>query len=102
MNSITIGSAERSLADADTAWIKHAFDNHARVGIPCVRVVIHSTDMNVVLQTVNCSRGGGGGRRPNVHELKVLELWGMEGLNDPHYTIRGVVDFVERVKRLIR
>ena len=103
MNTITIGGAERPLRDADAGWIRRVFEERVRAGqTPCVSVVIQTSDLHIALQTPNCGRGGGGGRPPNVHERKVLELWSMEGLNNPGFTLKGVVDFTERVRHLIR
>ena len=70
--------------------------------MPCVRVVVHTTDLNMVLQTSNCGTGGGGGRPPNAHERKILDLWNMEGLSNAGFTVSAVVDFAERVRHLIR
>ncbi len=67
-----------------------------------MRVVIQTADLNIVLQTPNCGIGGGGGRPPNAHERKILDLWNMEGLNNVAFTVRAVVDFTERVRHLIR
>jgi hypothetical protein len=103
MNSISIGGIERSLGDADAAWIRRQIDERLRSGqLPCVRVMIQTTSLHISLQTPNCGAGGGGGRAPNTDERKILDLWNMEGLSNPMFTARQVVDFVGRVKHLIR
>jgi len=102
VNTISVGAAERSLADADPTWVRHQFNESLRKGgLPCVRVVIQTSKLNLVLQTRNCSAGGGGSRPPNGHEHEVLNLWNMDGLNNVPFSEKGVVDFVARVKRLI-
>ena len=50
----------------------------------------------------SCGTGGGGGRPPNAHERKILDLWNMEGLSSAGFTVSAVVDFAERVRHLIR
>jgi hypothetical protein len=102
MNTITVGAAECPLRDANAAWIDRQFAESARSGrVPCVRVAIDTSGLNMVLQTPTCGSGGVGGRPPNVDERKVLDLWSIEGLNSPSFTPRAVADFVERVKHLI-
>lgn len=102
MNTISIGAAERPLADADPTWIRHQFNESLRRGgLPCVRVVIQTSKLNLALQTQNCSTGRRGSRPPNGNEREVLDLWNMEGLNNVPFPERAVVDFVARVKRLI-
>jgi len=102
MNTINVGGAERPLRDANAAWIDHQFAESARSGrLPCVRVAISTSGLNIVLQTPTCASGGIGGRSPNGDERKVLDLWNMEGLSSPAFTPRAVADFVERVRHLI-
>lgn len=103
MNTIAVGTAERPLSDADAGWVDRQFAESARYGrVPCVRVAINTSGLNLILQTPTCASGGGGGRSPNADELKVLDLWNMEGLNAAGFGPRAVIDFVHRVKHLIR
>jgi hypothetical protein len=103
VNTISVGAAERPLTDADPAWIRQQFNESLRKGgLPCVRVVVQTSNLNLVLQIRNCSAGGVGSRPPNGHEHEVLNLWSMEGLNNVPFSERAVVDFVARVKRLIQ
>src|SRR6266404_3146788 len=75
VNTIGVGAAERPLADADPAWIRQQLNESLRKGgLPCVRVVVPTSNLNLVLQTRNCSPGSGGSRPPNGHEHEVLNL----------------------------
>ena len=102
MNTIAIGGAERPLGDADPTWIRHQFEEATRrCSLPCVRVAINTSQENIALQTPSCPTAGGGGRSPNSSEAEILRLWHIEGLSSLQFTARQVIDFVDRVKRLI-
>lgn len=104
MNTISIGGAHRPLADADSSWIQRQFSDAARNGggLPCVHVSIQTSTLHMSLSTPTCPASGGGGRRPTAGEAEILNLWTMEGLTHVPFTPREVVDFVDRVKRLVR
>jgi hypothetical protein len=104
MSTISIGGAERPLAVADAGWIGRAFDAHEHAGeLPCVRVRIRAGKVDMNLQTSNCAAGAsGGGRPPSREEAEISRFWNMEGLSSMRFSARQVVDFVDRVKGLLR
>jgi hypothetical protein len=103
MSNITIAGTSRPLRDANPAWINEQFHASLRSGRPpCVRVDIQAGDLRMVLQTPTCPASGGGGRMPNSEERKIFDLWNTEGLNNSKFTPREVIDFLERLRHIIR
>ena len=99
---IQIGSEQRDLPKADPSWINMQINRHRDDGQSnCVRVSIHSGDVNIALTTPTCNRGGGGGRSPNRPESQMLAIWNELGLNDSDFSGGQVVAFLKRACQLI-
>ena len=102
MISIRIAEEERKIEDAEESWINRQI-NRRRAGgeSVCVLVMIHVDSLHLVLKTPGCPQDGGGGRAPNPHENKVIELWDKRGLNAPAFTGGNLVAFLRQLTQLI-
>lgn len=99
--TISIGGAERPLADATPNWLNEQLGSrHDAGGSTCVRVSIHDTDAHVALATRACGGNGGGGRPPNPKELRILQLWDSHHLGDSTYPRGQLVAFVQELRRI--
>lgn len=103
MNTISIGSESRPLEQADAEWITQQINGRRKEGQPvCVRVVIHTAQLNLSYATPAFpSTGRGGGRPPTAREREILDLWAKHGLNEGDFAPGNVVAFVKQVLRLI-
>jgi hypothetical protein len=103
MNTISIGAESRTLEQADPDWITQQISGRRKDGQSvCVRVSIHTPELNLSCITPACaSSGGGGGRPPTAREREILELWAKHGLNDGDFSPGNVVAFVRQVLRLL-
>lgn len=103
VSSIKIGNDQQPLDDVSPGWITQQIERRRRDGIAvCVEVRIKTTGLDMRLATPGCSHnGGGGGRRPNVHEKAILDLWGECGLNEAGFSPGRVIEFLARLKRLL-
>lgn len=104
--TIEISTARRewvSLDEIQESWIAQQITRRQRDGQPvCVRVDIHSPQINVTLRAGQCNgRGGGGDRLPNEYERPVIDLWNARtdknGMVHP-----GEIDsFFKQLRRLL-
>lgn len=67
MITIQVGSSERNLGEISEGWLSQQVNQRRKDGQPtCVRVTIRNNDVEMVLSTGACPKGGGGGgRAPN-------------------------------------
>jgi hypothetical protein len=102
MSSIKIGNDQQPLDDVSPGWITQQIERRRRDGIAvCVEVRIKEADLDMSLATPGCSRNGGWGRRPNVHEKVIFDLWQECGLNETGFASGRVIEFLARLKRLL-
>jgi hypothetical protein len=100
MNTISIGNDSRPLEQADPEWITQQINGRRKDGLPvCVRVSIHTAELNLTYSTPTCASSGGGGRPPTAREREILDLWGKHGLNELDFAPGNVVAFVRQVLR---
>ena len=104
MNTISIGNESRPLEQADPEWITQQINGRRKDGQPvCVRVSIHTTEINLSRSTPGCPSSGSGigGRPPTSREREVIDLWAKHGLNEGDFSPGNVVAFVRQVLRLL-
>ncbi len=99
--TISIGGAQRQIADATPSWVNEQLGSRTEGGgNTCVRVTVSDVDVDVALATRACGNGGGGGRAPNPKELRILELWHHHHLGDPEYPRGQLNAFLNDLRRL--
>lgn len=102
MNRIWIGSADRSLEEADPQWIHEQLEARRREGAnTCVRVSIKVDGADIALETVNCQSRPGARREPNALEESVFDLWEKNHLREASFSAGNLAAFVQQVRRLI-
>lgn len=102
MISVSIGSEQRSLSDADPHWVaRQVGGRHPDGTSVCVVVNIDVTDARLSLATPSCARHLGGGRRPNAKESQLVALWNQLGLNETDFTAGNVVAFLQQLRNLL-
>jgi hypothetical protein len=101
MTRIRIGTSERDLNDVNPTWIREHLSPYQNAGqAVCVKVSIHSGDVNVALSTPACGGGGGSGRLPNSREQAILDLWRKRGLNSDDFNFGQLNAFLNEIKGL--
>jgi hypothetical protein len=104
MITVRIAGQERQWNDPDDAeegWITQQIGGRRAAGERvCVTVGIHTSYVNVGLSTPGCASGGGG-RRPNDDEARIIDLWERRGLNDPNFAPGNIVAFLGQLARLL-
>lgn len=99
--TISIGGAERPIADATPSWINEQLGSRSdRGGNTCVRIAVHDGDVDIALTTRACGASPGGGRQPNPKEARILELWNQHHLSDAEYPRGQLIAFVQDFRRL--
>lgn len=102
MSTISIGGAERELAQVDPQWITQQIAGRRGDGQNvCIIVRIRTANLNITLSTPECGGGGGRGRPPTHHERAVLDLWSELGLNEHMFAPGAAVAFVQRVRQFL-
>lgn len=102
MNTISIGTDTRPIDLADPEWITQQINGRRKDGQPvCVRVLIHTPELNLSYSTPGCPSSGVGGRPPTSREREFLDLWAKHGLDKDGCAPGNVVAFVKQVLRLI-
>jgi len=102
MIKIRIGEAERELGSADESWINQQINRRRNDGQSvCVRVFIKEGDLDMILSTPACASSGNGGRPPRPHEMRVLNLWNQQRLNESEFTGGNVISFIKQLRNLI-
>jgi hypothetical protein len=102
MSKIQIGTAEHRFCDASESWIHQQVQERQKDGQPvCARVILKNHSVDLLLSTPQCSRGHGGGRKPNEREEEIFRFWENEHLNEPNWTAGNLFAFVRRVHHLV-
>jgi hypothetical protein len=100
--TIKIGASEQSYENADENWINQQINRRRRDSLlVCVQVAINNGYINMILSTPNCNGVGGGGRRPNVQEQRIFDLWDKQGLNKPEFHGGNLIAFLKQLRRII-
>jgi hypothetical protein len=98
MIKVKIGAEEKDLSSADEQWINQQINMRRGEGQSvCVRVTIQEGGVDIVLATPTCGAGGGGGRRLESQEQKVVDLWIHRGLNDASFTGGNLIAFLKQI-----
>ncbi|MEW6168640.1 MAG: hypothetical protein AB1651_13225 [Pseudomonadota bacterium] len=98
MIRVKIGNEERDYGAADPQWINQSLNGHrGNGGSPCVRVTVRGDDVDMVLTTAACPKGGGG-RVPTQRERELFDLWDKRGLNEPQFTGGNLVAFLKQLR----
>src|SRR6266496_239614 len=103
MVTIHIGDSERSLSEADASWINQQINRRRSDNLPvCVRVMVVTDELNMVLTTPTCGGSHGGGRAPYRREQEVFELWERRGMNQPDFTGGVLIAFLRQDRKSTR
>lgn len=102
MNKIIIGSSEKELSGASESWITQQVRERQHAGETfCVRVVLKTDCVDMILATPGCgSGGGGGGRSPNHREQEIFALWHERHLNQPGLVVGNLIAFLKQLRKL--
>jgi hypothetical protein len=104
MVTVRIAGQERKWDDPDDAeegWISQQIIGRRTAGERvCATVGIATPYVNVGLSTPGCAFGGGG-RRPNDDEARIIDLWNTRGLNDPNFSPGSLIAFLHQLGRLL-
>ncbi len=99
-----IGSQERqwqSFRDIEESWItEHLHRSRQASRTVCLVVRLQSPDINLSLATPTCS-GGGGGRRANAQEQRIIDLWHDRGLSSSSPAPGQVIAFLGQLRHLL-
>ena len=102
--TVKIGSQERqwdSYREIEESWIIGQLQSARQAGQSvCVDVRLRSPDIHLALTTPTCG-GSGGGRRPNAHEQRVIDLWHERGLSSPSVAPGQVIAFLSQLRNLL-
>lgn len=97
MIKVRIGDVEREFTNKSESWINQQINRRRADRIKvCVKVTILQHELNMILMTSNCPRGGGG-KQPNHFEKKVFELWEKRGLNSEDFTGGNLIAFLKQL-----
>src|SRR4051794_24688753 len=99
MITVRIAGQERQWGDPDDveeSWITQQITRRRAAGEQvCASVGIKLWSVNVGLSTPGCALGGGG-RRPNDDEARIIGLWESRGLNDPNFAPGSLIAFLHQ------
>jgi hypothetical protein len=96
---VQIGNEERRYDQADAQWITQQITRRRADGlIPCVRVTINASGLNLTLATPGCPSGGAGGRLPTQREKAIFELWQERGLNNSDFAPGSIISFLQQMR----
>ena len=100
MITVCVDGIEKAINDVSESWlIEQILRRRADNVSVCIRVRICIGDINATLATSGCP-GRGGGRRPNPHEQRILNLWAKHNLSDDNFAPRQLVAFLNQVQSL--
>jgi hypothetical protein len=105
MVTIKIGSDEmtfNSVAAVDENWvIQHVNARRHDNEVMCVRVMLHTASVNIILSGGECLGSSGGGARPlTTEEDEAFELWEKLGLSSKRIEGGKLVAFFKQVRRI--
>ena len=101
MVTVSIGQSQMEMNQVDEAWINQQLNGRRADGRSvCAQVQVRTADIDMVLSTPYCSRGGGG-RQANARELRIFQEWDQHHLNSPTYTGGQLIAFLRALRRLI-
>jgi hypothetical protein len=103
MTTITIGAVTKSLQESEESWINQEIRRQeAAAGqLPCVRVRVQDSGVDLVLSSGPCGGGAGGGRVPNEREYRIFQLWEKHGLQGGPPVGGKLVAFLKQLVRLL-
>lgn len=102
MTTIKIGTAVRSLSEADPQWIEGQINGRKNDGLPvCIVVIVQAEDVDIRLATPTCGTGGGGYRPLKPREKAIVELWKRCGLTEASFSAGSLIAFVKELPRLV-
>ena len=102
MITVKVGEEERAISEVTAQWVNDQLHRRRADGVPvCVRVILKTDCLNMVLATPECQGMGGGGRAPNEKERQLLELWDHRGLNDRAFSSGNVIAFLKQLQRAL-
>jgi hypothetical protein len=98
---VKIGNAEKEGRDATPSWLNEQIQSRRAHGVPiCVRVVIKTGPIDMLLQTPGCGSGGGGGRTPSPEERKIFARWAELGLDNDPFDVGNLIRFLRDLSSL--
>lgn len=100
---VWVGADRASLTDAIRgAWAVRQTTRRRKDGeAVCFRVRIEAPSVDFTLATMECGRGGGGGRSLTRAEQQILELWEQHRLNELEYEPGQALAFLRQLERLL-
>lgn len=103
MNKIIIGRSEKELSEASESWITQQVRERQHAGETfCVRIILKTDCVDMILATLGCGNGGGGGgRSPNHKEQEIFALWNERHLNQPGWAVGNLIAFLKQLRKLI-
>lgn len=103
MITVCVDGTEYPLGDVSEAWLIEQIRRRRADSVPvCIRISIHTADINATLATSGCAGGGGGERVPNPAEKRVLDLWRHYHLNDDDFAPGQMIAFLKQIEQSCR
>lgn len=101
MVRIQIGSTfDYDLKDMREDDLVKQIKGHRDDGVPlCIKVIIKSDNVDIILSTPDCP-GVGGGRPPNDHEKQIFKLWEDRKLRTNNFSPGQLIAFLKQIQSL--
>jgi hypothetical protein len=100
MNTVKIGSQERSLSDADPHWVEQQINGLRRDG-EAVTVVVRIQVGDGELCFVAPPSGGGAARRYSTAQSAIIALWSKCGMNGASISPGALISFLKQLPRYL-
>lgn len=101
MVKVQVAGMEQDLSSLSKSWLHDQIANRQRDGVDvCVRVTVQTPIIDMVLSSGECARGQGSGRRPNLEERRIFDLWEHMGLDNAPINSGKLIAFLMQIKEL--
>lgn len=103
MIKVQIDNLEQELSSLTESWLHEQIINRQKDGIPvCVRVLIKTESINLVLSSGNCTNFGSSDRQPSTTENKIFDSWEELNLGADQINSNSLVVFLKKIKSISR
>jgi hypothetical protein len=102
MKKMAIGGGDtRDLFPIDATWIRDRVHALRSRGIPvCVRILIESPGLNIILTTPGCPDEPSVERETRPMEQRLFDLWERKGMKQKDFEIDQLIAFIKEIEHL--